>query len=110
MRVLAVLAVLLIWSGFAIGSVALIGYLGVMAVTAVGRRSVAGLPEVPRRRPWRMGDKLLAAGAVAGATYGTVLAVWFTMSGESFVFAAGPALAFGFLAGASTVVARTVAG
>lgn len=106
MRAVLVLVVLLIWSGFIFGSIALMGYLGVMAVEAIGRPPTARRTGAGRAAPWPLWQKLLAASAILGGVYGTALAASFVGSGDSFLFAAGPALAFAVLAGISTVVAR----
>lgn len=105
MRVLLVLLVLFLWAGFALGSVALVGYLGVKAVAAI-RRPDVGSSVVLRSHPWRRSEQALAAAAAAGALCATVQWLSFSSHDANFLFAAGPALAFAVLAALATVVAR----
>ena len=76
MRAVLILAVLLIWSAFVLGSLALVGYLAVVAVDAVGRPRAARHLDARGTAPWPLWQKLLAASAIVSGVFGTALAAF----------------------------------
>ena len=100
MRAVLVLAVLMIWTTFVVGSVAMAVYLAISTFRPAPPVPAAPGTVVTRSRERILTSRLLAFGAIFGAIYGIIVGTGFVRRGDtaSFFFAAAPAIAFAILA------------
>ena len=111
MRAVLVLAVLLVWTTFVLGSVAMVAYLVVDAFTPARiatDTAATGAPMTRSRAQIRLGQAL-AFCAIFGLVYGIVVGAGFVGQGDigNFVFAAAPALVFAALAAVTSLRLRS---